>query len=70
MRDFHLVINTALQEASLRGREYYKNFKRKLLDRSLLKGTPITSDYLNYDVTFKFVLNAAYTPWDDDVLEY
>jgi hypothetical protein len=65
MKTFDQTIDTMLQEAALRGREYHKRFVFYLLKRAQEVEYIIVSPYLDYAVAKSFVLNTAYLPWGD-----
>jgi hypothetical protein len=65
MKTFGQTIDTMLQEAALRGREYHKRLVFYLLKRAQEVEYIIVSPYLDYAVAKSFVLNTAYLPWGD-----
>ncbi len=57
------TIDTALQEAAIRGEVYHSRFSYYLRKRAVEVDYPLCSPYFDYKIARSFVFNSAYLPW-------
>jgi hypothetical protein len=69
MKYFDQILDTQLQEAALKGKEYFSSFVYDLRKRATEIEYRLVSPYLDYEVARSFVLNSAYLPWGDTSIE-
>lgn len=69
MKFFGQIVDTMLQEAALKGRDFHLEFSNALRKRAYEVKYNLISVYLDYDIAINFVLNTAYLPWGVRTLE-
>jgi len=69
LKHFPQIVDTGLQEMSLKSRERFRHFVSQLQNRASDIRYKLSSMYMDYDLARSFCLNTTYAPWGEVLSE-